>query len=81
MIFVAGWCLSRWRFTIFEVAAVRAEDQVEQVARQRHRADRRIEGEIARHSHQLPFRQAEIARFPDQIGAHHRGEHVAERPG
>src|SRR3546814_16821013 len=61
-----------------KVTRVRAKEEVEGVADERHRAERGIDAEIADHAPDLPFRHTEVARFPDQIGAHRRRDHVAD---
>ncbi len=61
-----------------QIAAVRAEGEIEHVADQRHEAEHGIDAEIACHSRDLPFGQAEIARFPDEVGAHRAGDQVAD---
>src|SRR3546814_11078924 len=61
-----------------KIARVRAEEEVEGVADERHGAERGVDAEVADHAPDLPFRHAEVARFPDEIGAQRRGDDVAE---
>src|SRR3546814_12111895 len=61
-----------------KIARVRAEEEVEGVADERHGAERGVDAEVADHAPDLPFRHAEVARFPDEIGAHRRGADVAD---
>ena len=37
-----------------------------------------IDAQIARHPPELPLWHAQVARFPDQIGAHQTGDDVAD---
>src|SRR3546814_4195060 len=57
-----------------KVTAVRAEDEVEQVAHQRHRAQKRVDADIAGHAGDLEFRHAEVPRLPYQRSEEHTSE-------
>ena len=61
-----------------EIAAVRAEKEVEGVACDRDRAQRGVDAEVADHPPDLPLRHTQVAGFPDDIGAHRRGDDVAD---
>src|SRR3546814_9935039 len=57
-----------------EVARVGPKGKVEQIADQRNRADGRVDEGVRPHAGEMPFRHAEVARFPDDIGRHERSE-------
>src|SRR3546814_1953840 len=61
-----------------EVARVGPKGKVEQIAEQRNRADGRVDEGVRPHAGEMPFRHAEVARFPDDIGRHERGQQQAE---
>ena len=53
-----------------QILAVRAPEKVEDIASERNGAECGINTDIGRHAGQLQFGHAQIARFPDNIGAH-----------
>src|SRR3546814_15738304 len=61
-----------------EVARVGPKGKVEQIADQRNRADGRVDEGVRPHAGEMPFRHAEVARFPDDIGRHERGQPIAD---
>src|SRR3546814_18555024 len=60
-----------------KIARVRAEEEVEGVADERHGAERGVDAEVADHAPDLPFLHAAVARFPDAIGAHRQDRKLA----
>jgi hypothetical protein len=60
-----------------EVAGVRAEQEVGDRADPRDQAEQEIDSDITRHAAHLPFRQAEVARFPDHVAAERGADDVA----
>ena len=48
------------------------------VARHRDRADHGVEGDVAGHAPQLPFRQPGVLRFPDDVGTQRGGDEIAQ---
>jgi len=61
-----------------EVARIRSEQEIGNRADPRDEAEQEVETDITRHARQLPFRHAEIARFPDNISAERRAGDVAD---
>src|SRR3546814_1037266 len=55
-----------------EVARVGPKGKVEQIADQRNRADGRVDEGVRPHAGEMPFRPAEVARFPADIGRQDR---------
>src|SRR3546814_12201930 len=60
-----------------EIAAVRTEHEIEEIARDRNGAERRVDADIGGHARKLPFRHAEISRLPDEVHAKGRGDDIA----
>src|SRR4051812_3358980 len=61
-----------------EIARVRAEEEVRDRADPGNRAEQEVEADIAAHPRDMPFRHAEVARFPDDPRPHRRGNDVAD---
>ena len=66
---------------ILRLRRVRPEEEVEEVADPRDRAEQVVDADIAGHPREMEFRHAEIARLPDQPGAHRRGDRRRRPPG
>lgn len=74
----AGMMLVEMLLDDLEIARVRAEEKVEGIADERDRAERGVDAQIADHPPDLPLRHPQVARLPDQIGAHRRGDDVTD---
>ena len=61
-----------------QVTLVCLEEQVERVACDRDRADGGIDRHVADHARDLPARQAELARFPDDVARQQGRNGVAD---
>ena len=61
-----------------QIALVRFEEHVEEVARERDGADGRIDRDVADHPRDLPARQAEPTRFPDDVAGERRRDGIAD---
>ena len=61
-----------------QILRVRLVEKVEDIAGKGDGADQRVDADIGGHAGELPFRQAEIAGFPHDPGAHGGGRDVAD---
>ena len=75
---VSGWCLSSQRLTIRRLRVFERKKKSGMVADQGDRAEQRCRRRHCRPSARVAFRHAEVARLPDQPGAHRRGDDVAD---
>src|SRR4051794_27584928 len=60
-----------------QIAAVRAEEEIGDGADPGNGAEQEVEADIPGHPGDMPFRHAEVARFPDDPGAEARRDEVA----
>src|SRR5215218_6280493 len=61
-----------------DVALVRLEAEVEEIADERHRADHGVDRDVADHAGELPGRQAELLRLPDDVARQRRRDRLAD---
>src|SRR5690606_23763653 len=61
-----------------QITGARAEQDVEQVADDRNRAERGIESDVACHAPELPPGHTQVVGFPDDVGAERGGQNVPD---